>query len=120
LSKKWRSFVARGFLGELEQAIMLAVLRLGDNAYGVPIREELTARIGRKRSFGTIYTTLERLADKGFVTARVGDPTPERGGRAKRFYRLTAKGHLTLSRAINARHALERGLGLGIRALCGA
>ena len=66
-------------LGEFEQVVMLAVLRLGDDAYGVPIRQEIVSCTGRDASAGAIYTTLERLEDKGLVRSRFGDPTPQRG-----------------------------------------
>ena len=86
-------------LGELEQAVMMAIIRHGANAYGVPIRRELGERLGREISFGAVYTTLERLEAKGFISSRTGDPTPERGGRAKRFYRVEAPGHRALNEA---------------------
>ena len=75
-------------LGEFEQIVLLAVLRLGDEAYAVTIREEILACTRREVSRGSIYITLDRLETKGFLTSRYGDPTPERGGRAKRFYTL--------------------------------
>jgi DNA-binding PadR family transcriptional regulator len=86
-------------LGEFEQAVLLSIIRLRSNAYGVPIRQELTERIGREVSFGAVYTALERLEAKGFVSSRMGDPTPERGGRAKRFYRIEAPGERALEEA---------------------
>ncbi|MEJ0062200.1 MAG: PadR family transcriptional regulator [Alphaproteobacteria bacterium] len=107
-------------IGELEMMIMLAVLRLGTNAYGITIRDELAKRGGRSRSFGTIYTTLDRLSEKGFVTSRLGDPTAERGGRAKKFFELTTKGRITLEATVNSRRSLENGLGFKNPALHGA
>lgn len=83
-------------LGELEQTILLAVLRLGDEAYGVSIRREIASCTGRAIAPGALYTTLERLEQKTLVKALDGKPLPERGGRAKRFYHLTRKGHLLL------------------------
>jgi DNA-binding PadR family transcriptional regulator len=77
-------------LGELGQLVLLAVLRLEKEAYGVMIIEELTARTGRKISRPSIYLTLGRLEEKGLLQSRMGDPTPERGGRAKRYYVVTA------------------------------
>jgi PadR family transcriptional regulator, regulatory protein PadR len=74
-------------LGDLEQLVLLAILRLGDEAYGVPILEEIRARTRRPASRAAVYIALRRLEDKGFVLSRLGDPTPERGGRAKRYYR---------------------------------
>ena len=73
-------------IGEFEHMILLAVLRLGDGAYAVAIRDELLKQTGRDVSRGSIYITLDRLESKGFLRSRFGDPTPERGGRAKRFY----------------------------------
>ena len=84
--------VGLGRLGSLEELVLLALMRLKDNAYGVTIRRELIERTGKEVSIGAVYTTLERLEDKGFVSSRVGDATPQRGGRAKRFFRLEARG----------------------------
>jgi DNA-binding PadR family transcriptional regulator len=83
---------ARSFLGEMELMVLLAVVRLGDEAYGVPISRELLQLAGRDVALGSIYAALERLTEKGFVTSSLGDPTPERGGRAKRFFRVTPAG----------------------------
>jgi PadR family transcriptional regulator, regulatory protein PadR len=75
-------------LGELEQIVLLAVLRLGDDAYGVPIGTEIEQRTGRSLTVGALYRTLDRLEAKGYVTSSFGDPTPERGGRAKRYFKV--------------------------------
>lgn len=80
------------YLGELEQMILLAILRLGSDAYGMAIRDELSDQAGREVTRSAAYITLERLAKKGYLTTRMGEPTPERGGRAKRYYQLTAAG----------------------------
>ena len=72
--------------------ILLAVLRIGENAYGVPIAAEIEEKGGRTVLVGAIYTALDRLEENGLVTSAYGDPTPERGGRAKRFFRVTTKG----------------------------
>ncbi len=77
-------------LGEFEQVALLALIRLRNNAYGASIRREIAERAGRDVSLGAIYTTLERLERKGFVSSARGAPTPERGGRAKRFYKIEA------------------------------
>ena len=69
-------------LGEFEQVVLLAILRLGDNAYGVTIRSEITACTRREVAPGALYTTLDRMEDKGIVRSWLGDPTPQRGGRA--------------------------------------
>lgn len=79
-------------LGRLEELVLLALVRLRENAYGVTIRRELAERTGRDVSFGAVYTTLERLEQKGYVSSRLGDPTPERGGRAKKYFTIEAPG----------------------------
>jgi PadR family transcriptional regulator PadR len=80
------------YLGEFELVVMLAVIRLGEGAYGVPISREIEEKTGRETSFGTVYATLERLLEKGLVRSELGDPTPERGGRAKRYFHATPTG----------------------------
>ena len=97
-------------LGEFEQLILLAILRLGDDAYGVTIRAELSERAGRTVAPGALYTALERLEAKGLITSRMGNPTPQRGGRAKRFVTVTATGIEALSRALQAYERLLDGL----------
>jgi len=84
------------YLGELEQMVLLSILRLGDDAYGMSIREEMEARAGRELSRSAAYITLERLAKKGYLTTRMGDPSPVRGGRAKRYYQLSEAGREAL------------------------
>ena len=91
---------------------MLAVLRLGEDAYGVTIRQEIAACTGRDASPGAIYTTLERLEDKGLVRSRFGDPTPERGGRAKRYFTLTTRGGQALTRTQQSYRRLLEGITL--------
>src|SRR5690242_18254408 len=86
-------------LGEFEQMVLLAILRLDENAYGFTIRREIAARTGRDPSPGALYVTLDRLEEKGFVRSRFGDPTPQRGGRAKRFFSVTASGVQCVARA---------------------
>ena len=88
------------YLGELEQIVLLAVLRVGDEAYAVPILEQIEAQTGRKLARGALYTALERLEAKGCLRSRLGDPLPERGGRARRFFTVTpaAVGALKQSR----------------------
>ncbi len=99
-------------LGELEQTILLAVLRLGDEAYGVSIRREIALCTRREIAPGALYTTLDRLEQKSLVEARDGDPTPERGGRAKRFYKLTREGRTQLVEAQRSFQRLLDGLEL--------
>ncbi|MDE3197065.1 MAG: helix-turn-helix transcriptional regulator [Acidobacteriota bacterium] len=82
----------RGFLGEFELMVLLALIRLGDEAYGVPISHEIERVSGREAALGSVYAALERLEEKGLVTSAMGDPTAERGGRAKRFFRITENG----------------------------
>jgi PadR family transcriptional regulator len=84
--------MTREAVGEFEQLILLAILRLGTDAYGVPIIEEIEARTGRTVSQAAAYLTLKRLEQKGWVNSRMADPTPERGGRAKRFFALRSDG----------------------------
>ena len=82
----------RGYLGEFELMVLLAVIRLGDEAYGVPLARELAEVRGREVSAGSVYAALERLETKGSITSELGDPTPERGGKAKRYFRVTKEG----------------------------
>lgn len=77
------------YLGELEQIVLLAVLRLGDEAYAVPVLEQIEAQTGRKVARGALYTALERLETKGCLRSRVGESLPERGGRARRYFTVT-------------------------------
>jgi PadR family transcriptional regulator PadR len=82
----------RNFLGEMELMVLLALMRLGDDAYGVPISKELLNIARREVALGSVYAALDRLEQKEFVLSTLGDPTPERGGRAKRYFRVTSKG----------------------------
>lgn len=102
--------MGRNTLGTLEQSVMMVILALGDAAYGVPIRDELSRRTQRDHSFGAVYTTLDRLEAKGLISSRLGEPTAERGGKAKRYFDLTEEGRRSLQRAAAARFQLERGL----------
>lgn len=97
-------------LGDFEQLVMLAVLRLDDEAYGTSIREELKVRAERDVSPGAIFTALERLESRGLVSSRYGEPTAERGGRSKRFYKLTADGRRALARALRTVRRMVHGL----------
>ena len=102
-------------LGEFEQLVLLALVRLGPEAYGVSITDDIAQRTGREVSLGSVYKTLERLEDKGFVASRVGDPTPERGGRRKKYYRLQAAGQRALAHSIEALRAMTEGLEADLR-----
>ena len=84
--------MSREFLGGFELLVLLALIRLGDEAYGVPISEAIEESSGREVAIGSVYITLERLEQKGLVSSRLGEPTPERGGRAKTYFKVTAKG----------------------------
>jgi PadR family transcriptional regulator, regulatory protein PadR len=101
-------------LGQLEQFIMLAILRRQPTAYGVSIQHELLQRTKREYSVGAIYTTLDKLEKKGFVLSRQGEVTAERGGRRKMYFDLTAKGRSALQASLKAIESLRRGIrGLG-------
>ena len=97
-------------LGEFEQLILFALLRLGEDAYGVTIRQEIEKRTGRNVSSGAIYTALERMETRGYVTSRMGEPTPERGGRRKKYYTLEAAGSKALNRSYDALQRMAKGL----------
>ena len=97
-------------LGEFEQIVLLALLRLRATAYGVSIRREIAERTGRDIAIGAVYTTLDRLERKGFVSSTVGEPTPERGGRAKRYYKIEAPGQRALHRSRETMNRMWDGL----------
>lgn len=97
-------------LGELEQMVLLATLRVGDHAYSVPIIHELDAVASRTVSRPSVYLALARLRKKGLLSATLGDPTPQRGGRAKRFYRVTPAGMAVLQATRRAYLTLWSGL----------
>jgi DNA-binding PadR family transcriptional regulator len=99
-------------LGELEHVTLLAILRIGDGAYGVSIRDEIKRCTDRAVSAGALYTTLTRLEEKGLARSTFGDPTPERGGRPKRFYRVTARGIQAVKSTQRNLQNLMRGLTL--------
>jgi PadR family transcriptional regulator, regulatory protein PadR len=89
----------RDLLGGFEQIVLLALLRLGEGAYGVPIRREIEQRTSRAVTIGALYSTLDRLEAKGLVSSRFSDPKPERGGRSRRYFRCEAAGVRALERA---------------------
>jgi PadR family transcriptional regulator len=97
-------------LGDFEQLVLLGVLRLGDEAYGAAIRQEIHSRSGRDVSINAVYTTLERLQGKGFLRSWVGEPTALRGGRRRRFYELRPSGEAALRQAYHAFTAMAGGL----------
>src|SRR3954467_4037983 len=96
-------------LGDFEQLVLMGVLRLGDNTYGAAIRQEIHERSGRDVSINAVYTTLDRLEDKGLLRSWVGAPTAERGGRRKKFYALRPSGEAALRHAYSAFRAMTRG-----------
>jgi DNA-binding PadR family transcriptional regulator len=100
-------------LGDLEQLILLAVLRLGDDAYGGAIQEELARRAGRKISLGTVYVTLTRLETKGLVRSWLGEPTAARGGKARRYYAVERAGTAALRASRDALARMWEGLSSG-------
>ena len=105
----------RTHFGEWELLVLLALMRLGDDAYGVPICREIETQTGREVIVGSVYATLERLEQKGFVSSELGDSTPERGGRAKRYFRITTTGVKAIR---ETKHNLTR-LWQGLRELKG-
>lgn len=101
-------------LGDLEQVVLLAVLRIGRDAYGVSIQEEIATRARRDLTLGTIYKTLSRLEAKGLVASRLGEPTAARGGRAKRYYSVSAAGRRSLQSSLSALKRMAAGLNVGL------
>ena len=97
-------------LGDFEQLVLLGVLRLGDDAYGAAIRQEIHARSGRDVSINAVYTTLDRLENKGMLRSSIGDPTPQRGGRRRKFYALRPAGLAAMRQAYHAFQAMADGL----------
>jgi PadR family transcriptional regulator PadR len=102
---------SREFLGQHELMVMLAVLRLGKEAYGVPIATEIAHKTGREMLQGSVYAVLERLESKGLVSSRLGEATSQRGGRAKRYFALTAEGVRQVRETQGALEALWQGVG---------
>jgi DNA-binding PadR family transcriptional regulator len=100
----------KDWLGEFEQIVLLAVLQLRRDAYGFRIQQEIQQRSGRTCSLGALYTTLDRLEKKGFVSSWVGEPTPERGGRAKKYFKVEAAGEAALRQSYVANQSMVAGL----------
>jgi PadR family transcriptional regulator PadR len=96
-----------GTLGRLEETVMCVILQLQDQAYGVAIREKIADLMETEYSFGAIYTTLERLEKKGFVSSRIGESTAARGGRAKKYFEVTSSGQAALHRTARVTQALR-------------
>jgi PadR family transcriptional regulator PadR len=97
-------------IAEFELRILLAVMQSGDEPYAVRVHRELEERTRHRVAIGAVYVTLDRLVRKGWLASRLGDPSPERGGRAKRFYAVTAAGKVALRGEIRAMHRLWQGL----------
>lgn len=100
-------------LGSLEHIVLLAVLRLGEEAYGITVRREIEDTTGRDLSIGAVYATLVRLESKSLIKSLAGEPTAERGGRAKRYFRVTAEGKAALRNT----HDIIRKMRAGIKGL---
>lgn len=97
-------------LGSLELLVLLAVLQLGDGAYAMAVRDAIAARTNQAPTRGAVSVTLDRLDRKGLLRSRLGEPTAERGGKAKRLYTLAAAGHLALRTTLQGTHAMLQGL----------
>jgi PadR family transcriptional regulator PadR len=104
-------------LGEFEQLVLIAIVRLGDDAYGATIRREIEGRTQRRLSISAVYTTLDRLERKGLVRSWIGEPTAQRGGRRRKHYALLAAGARALRAAYHAVDALTAGLERRLRTL---
>ncbi len=101
-------------LGEFEQLVLLAIVHLKDDAYGVTIRRDIESRTGRSVAVGALYTALDRLERKGFVRSRTSDPTPQRGGRSKRHFTLLANGAAALERSRETMRRMWAGVKPGL------
>jgi PadR family transcriptional regulator PadR len=104
-------------IGDFEQLILMALIRLGSDAYGVSLRSEIEARTGRAISPGALYTALDRLETRGFVSSRLGDPTPERGGKRKRLYTVQPAGARELARVYESLRLMARGMSTRLRTI---
>ena len=104
-------------LGEFEQLVLLALLRLGPDAYGATVRREIEDHAGREVSISAVYTTLERLERKGLVRSRIGAPTPERGGRRRRHFELLPLGARSLRDAYRALTGMTAGIARRLKTL---
>jgi DNA-binding PadR family transcriptional regulator len=97
-------------LGEFEVLVLLAILRLRTDAYGMAVRREIEDRAGRKASIGALYITLDRMEEKGFIQSEMGEATPERGGRAKRFFSVNPSGIEALKKSLGEVRTMAAGL----------
>ncbi len=103
------------YLGEFEHLVLLALIRLSVDAYGVSVRQEIATRTGRDVSIGAVYATLDRLEQKGYVRSRIGESTAERGGRAKRHFMITARGRAAVERTHAMLRRMTEGMTDGLR-----
>jgi PadR family transcriptional regulator PadR len=99
-------------VGDFEQLVLLALMRLGNDAYGMEVREEIEKRTGRDVSYGAVYTTLDRLERKGLVIYRMGETTPERGGRARKYFKVSPAGVSALRESRDALTVMWQGVRL--------
>lgn len=99
-------------LGEFEQLVLMALLRLKDDAYGTTVRQEIQGRAGRRAAIGAVYACLERLERKGYATSRVSDPQPIPGGRSRKYFQITPAGGAALSRSREMMARMAEGLRL--------
>jgi PadR family transcriptional regulator PadR len=106
-------------VGDFEQLILFALIRLGPDAYGVTIREEIESRTGRATSAGALYTALDRLEKRGFVASRLGEPTAQRGGKRKRLYTVQPAGERALARVYESIRLMASGVATRLRTLKG-
>lgn len=104
-------------LGEFEQLVLIALVRLGPDAYGATVRREIETRAGRELSIAAVYTTLERLEQKGLVRSWIGEPTPQRGGRRRKYFELLPLGARALKSAHKAYAGMIAGLEHRLKAL---
>jgi len=107
----------RDAIGEFEQLILFALVRLGADAYGVSVREEIEKRTGRAISAGALYTALDRLEKRGLVASRLGEATPQRGGKRKRLYTLQPTGERALARVYESMRLMANGVATRLRAV---
>jgi len=104
-------------LGDFEQLVLMAMMRLGADAYGVSLRQDIESRTGRTISAGALYTALDRMKKRGFVTSRLGEPTPTRGGKRKRLYTVLPPGERALARVYESLRLMAGGVAARLRAI---
>jgi PadR family transcriptional regulator, regulatory protein PadR len=104
------NIMSREYLGEFEQVVLMALLHLGEEGYGLTVRREIKKRTGRNASLGALYSALNRMESKGYVASWLGDPTPQRGWKSKRYFRIEPAGALALQRAQKMLALMAKGL----------